>query len=471
MPQPFIDEEFLLESPAARHLYHEYAESQPIIDYHCHLPPGEISGDKTFSNLSEIWLGADHYKWRAMRAAGISEAIITGKDVDPFERFQAWAKTVPQTVRNPLYHWTHFELKRYFDCDLLLNEKTAEEIWALTSERLGDASMSVQSILKKFAVEVVGTTDDPCDSLDDHRSFAQTEHPTLMVPTFRPDKAIAVQDTDAWNRWTDALASAAGISVSDCVSFMDALKARHDFFHEAGCRLSDHGLESVPFAACDERTAAAIFDRLRAGESLSPTEGERWTTYLLQGVGRWNAARGWTMQIHVGAYRSANTRMLARLGADAGYDSQLDEPVVRPLAHFLDSLEQTGELPKTIFYHVNPAYLHPLATLMASFQDGRIPGKMQLGSGWWHLDNMEGMTAQIDALSSLGLLSRFVGMLTDSRSFLSFPRHEYFRRLLCNIIGQDVDAGRIPNDAELLAGLIQGICYRNAANYFGFTRT
>ena len=470
MSRAFIHDDFLLQTEVARRLYHEYAKSQPIIDYHCHLPPDEIAKDKSFSNLSEIWLGGDHYKWRAMRAAGTPEELVTGKDADPQEKFRAWAKTVPQTVRNPLYHWTHFELKRYFDCDLLLNEQTADEIWKLTCERIAEPNFTTQNILKDFDVRVVGTTDDPIDSLEHHTAFAKSGHPTIMAPTFRPDRAMITVNVAAWNAWTDKLAKAADANITDCASFIAALKNRHDFFHSNGCKLSDHGLESVPFEHCDDKDAERIFKLLRSEQALDDLDAKRWMTYILQHVGRWNAAKGWTMQIHVGAFRNANSRMHAKLGLDTGYDSQLDEPLIRPLAKFLDSLEQTDELPKTIFYHVNPAYLQPLTTLMQSFQDGRTAGKMQLGSGWWHLDTLEGMTAQIDALSSLGLLSRFVGMLTDSRSFLSFPRHEYFRRILCNIIGNDVDKGLIPNDETLLKELITGICYKNANEYFGFNK-
>jgi len=464
----FIHDDFLLPNAAARRLYHEVAAPQPILDYHCHLPPEEVATDRRFPDLAEIWLGGDHYKWRAMRAAGIPEELVTGRDADPREKFRAWARTVPQTVRNPLYHWTHLELKRYFDCDLLLSPSTADEIWELTSTRLAEPRFSTQSILRDFDVRVVGTTDDPADSLEHHEGFAESGHPTGMYPTFRPDRAVLVHDPVRWREWADRLGEAAGRDPGTLEDFMTALEDRHRFFHEHGCRLSDHGLESCPFAPCSAAEARTIYETLRRGGELDPLKAEQWQTWILQHVGRWNASRGWTMQLHLGALRSANTRMLRRLRPDTGYDSQSDEPLTRRLAAFLDSLEQSGELPKTVLYHVNPAFLAPLATLMGSFQDGVTPGKMQLGSGWWHLDTLDGMTAQIEILSSVGLLGRFVGMLTDSRSFLSFPRHEYFRRLLCKIIGEDVEAGLIPNDAGLLDGLVRGICYENAREYFGF---
>lgn len=462
-----IHDDFLLGGPSARTLFHEYAAAVPIIDYHCHLPPAEVAGNVGFPSIAEIWLGGDHYKWRAMRAAGIDERFCTG-DADPKDKFLAWARTVPQLVRNPLYHWTHLELKRYFDCDLILSESTAEEIWSLTNERLADPSFTTQNILRQFRVRVLGTTDDPVDSLEYHEAFAKSGHPTRMFPTFRPDKAMDTTDIALWQQWTARLAAAAGSEIRSAADFAAALESRHAFFHSQGCRLSDHGIEACPFAPCTEEDAGSIHQKLSVGRPLDRLEAEKWSTWVLQNVGRWNAQRGWTMQFHLGALRNANSRMLRRLGPDKGYDSVFDEPIVRSLASFLDSLEASGELPKCIFYHVNSAYLEPLATLMASFQDGLTPGKMQLGSGWWHLDTLDGMTRQINVLSSVGLLSRFVGMLTDSRSFLSFPRHEYFRRLVCRIVGADVDAGLIPDDPDLLGPLIRGICYENARSYFGF---
>jgi len=463
----YLHADFLLPNRTAQRLYHEVAAGQPIIDYHCHLPPEEVADNVGFESITQIWLGGDHYKWRAMRAAGEPEQLITG-DADPKDKFLAWARTVPQTVRNPLHHWTHLELKRCFDCDLVLGPDTAEEIWKWTNATLATPELSTQNILKKFDVRVVGTTDDPADTLEHHAAFAAAEHPTRMCPTYRPDKATATADLSAWNAWTNKLAAASGKSLDSAGDFIDALQQRHDFFHDNGCRLTDHGLESVPFAPCSDAQAAAIFTKLRNGDAPTASEAEQWMTYILQHVGRWNAAKGWTMQFHIGPIRNNNSRMFEQLGPDTGYDAMLDEPVARKTISLLGSLACEDALPKCIFYHINPAMLYPLATLMGSFQDGKTAGKMQLGSGWWHVDTLHGMRAQIETLSSVGLLSQFVGMLTDSRSFLSFPRHEYFRRLLCNIIGSDVEAGLIPDDKALLNHLISGICYENAHRYFGF---
>jgi glucuronate isomerase len=464
----YLHDDFLLSTGTARRLFHEVAAGQPIIDYHCHLPAEEVAGDARFGNLADIWLGGDHYKWRAMRAAGVPEEIITGKDADPKERFLAWARTLPQAIRNPLHHWAHLELKRYFDCDLVLSGDTADEIWELANAKLGEPGFTTRGILKKFDVRALGTTDDPADTLEHHLVFAESGETVKMFPTFRPDKAMQTADPEAWKVWTTKLAAAAGKEIGDLSSFVGALEARHGFFHEQGCRLSDHGIDFCPFAPCGERQAGVLFGKLMSGEFLTPEESEQWQTFVLQTVGRWNAARGWTMQFHLGAIRNTNRRMFDKLGPDTGYDAMHDEPVVRKLAAFLDSLAATDELPKCIFYHVNPSALYPLATLMGCFQDGKTAGKMQLGSGWWHVDTLDGMRTQMEALSSVGLLSRFVGMLTDSRSFLSFPRHEYFRRLVCRIIGEDVEAGLIPDDKDLLDATVRGICFENARAYFQF---
>lgn len=463
----YLHENFLLPNKTAQRLYHEVAADQPIMDYHCHLPPEAIAGNARFPNLAEIWLGGDHYKWRTMRAAGISEHLVTG-DATPKEKFDAYAKTVPQTVRNPVHHWTHLELKRYFDTDLVLSPETADEIWNLANAKIAEDGFNVHSICQQFDVRAIGTTDDPVDSLEHHIAHNAGTLKTKLFPTFRPDKAMITTDLAAWNQWTDQLASVCGTTLGSAADLLEALKRRHDFFHDVGCRLTDHGLEACPYRACSEEQAEAIFQKLRAGQALEAAEAEQWMTYILQNVGRWNAAKGWTMQLHLGAIRNTNTRMYQALGADTGFDSMLDEPIVRNLAAFLDSLAITDELPKCIFYHVNPAVLYPLATLMASYQDGGVPGKMQLGSGWWHVDTLDGMRTQMEVLSSVGLFSRFVGMLTDSRSFLSFPRHEYYRRLVCSIIGTDVEAGLIPDDKDLLDPLVEGICYTNAKNYFNF---
>jgi len=464
----YLNEDFLLPNKTAQRLFHEVAASQPIMDYHCHLNPAEVAGNARFSNLADMWLGGDHYKWRALRAAGEPEALITGKDSSPKEKFDAWARTVPQTVRNPLHHWTHLELKRYFDCDLVLSPQTADTIWEQANAKIAEDSFSTQNICKQFDVRAVGTTDDPIDTLEHHIAFNANGHTTKMFPTFRPDKGMITTDLDAWNTWTDQLANVSGQVVQTAADFLSALKSRHDFFHQHGCRLTDHGLEACPYIACSDSQAEAIFTKLRNSEAPSTDEAEQWMTYLMQAVASWNTARGWTMQLHLGPIRNNNTKMFKQLGPDTGYDSMLDEPVARKTVAFLDSLASADALPKTIFYHINPAYLYPFATLMGSYQDGSVAGKMQLGSGWWHVDTLDGMRTQIDVLSSVGLLSKFVGMLTDSRSFLSFPRHEYFRRLLCGVIGQDVEAGLIPDDKDLLDELIAGICFNNAQKYFNF---
>lgn len=476
----YLHENFLLPNKVAQRLYHEVAANQPIMDYHCHLDPAEVAGNVGFSNLSEMWLGGDHYKWRAMRAAGEPEELVTGKDTDPKEKFDAWARTIPQTVRNPLHHWTHLELQRYFDTDLVLSPATADEIWETANAKIADDDFTTQTICQKFDIRAIGTTDDPTDSLEHHIAFAQSGHKTKMFPTFRPDKAMLVYGArvcnphqpsppnHAWNTWTDDLATVSKTAITSATDFLTALKARHDFFHETGCRLSDHGLEGAPYVPCSDDEAESIFQKLRTEQPLTDDEPEQWMTYIMQHVGRWNAARGWTMQLHIGPIRNNNTRMFKKLGPDTGYDSMLDEPIIRNMAAFLDSLAVEDALPKTIFYHINPAMLYPLATLMGSYQGGGTPGKMQLGSGWWHVDTLDGMKTQLDVLSSVGLLSKFVGMLTDSRSFLSFPRHEYFRRLLCGVIGEEVEAGLIPNDKDLLDNLIKGICFDNARDYFQF---
>ena len=463
----YLHENFLLPNKTAQRLFHEVAASQPIMDYHCHLPPEAIARNARFPNLAEIWLGGDHYKWRAMRAAGEDESLITG-DADPKDKFDAWARTVPQTVRNPLHHWTHLELKRYFKTNLVLSPKTANEIWELTNAQIENDSFNVHNICEDFNIHAIGTTDDPIDSLEHHITHNATAHQTKVFPTYRPDKAMLTANIQGWNEWTDALANVSGLTINSAITFVEALKARHDYFHEHGCRLTDHGLELCPYIPCSNEDAEAIYKKLRSGLALDTNEVEQWMTFILQHVARWNAAKGWTMQFHIGSIRNNNTGMFKKLGPDSGYDSMLDEPVARKFVAFLDSLALTDELPKSIFYHLNPNQLYPLATLMGSYQDGSVPGKMQLGSGWWHVDTMDGMRTQMEVLSSVGLFSKFVGMLTDSRSFLSFPRHEYFRRLICNIIGNDVEAGLIPNDKAMLDTLIADICFGNAKRYFNF---
>jgi len=464
----YLHENFLLPNKTAQRLFHEVAANQPIMDYHCHLPPEAVAGNARFPDLAEIWLGGDHYKWRAMRASGEPEELITGKESSPKEKFDAWARTVPQTVRNPLHHWTHLELKRYFDTDLVLSPKTADEIWELSNAKIAEKSFNVHNICKQFDIRVIGTTDDPIDSLEHHIAFNATDNKTKMFPTYRPDKAMITTNIAAWNEWTDKLANVCERTLETAADFISALKERHEYFHEHGCRLTDHGLELCPFVPCNDQQAEALYKKLRSSEGLNPVEAEQWMTYILQHVAEWNHEAGWTMQYHIGPIRNNNTPMFKKLGPDTGYDSMLDEPVARKFVAFLDSLAIKDALPKSIFYHINPTQLYPLATLMGSYQGGGIAGKMQLGSGWWHVDTLDGMRTQMEVLSSVGLFSKFVGMLTDSRSFLSFPRHEYFRRLVCNIVGTDVEAGLIPDDTELLNSLIEGICYKNAESYFNF---
>ncbi len=461
----FIHDDFLLQSEAARTLYHTYAEDQPIIDYHCHLPPAEVAGDQRWENIGEIWLGGDHYKWRAMRTHGIDEARVTGKAAWK-DKFLAWADTVPHTLRNPLYHWTHLELKRCFGIDHLLSPQTAERIWEEANERLADPDFSAQGILRTFDLRMVGTTDDPLDSLEHHQAFAASEHPTRMLPTFRPDKAMQLGDLRAWNAWTDRLAEVSDKALLSLDDFMAALESRHTFFHQQGARLSDHGLLACPYAEASAKELEAIFDAARSGRSLHPRQIEQFATFILQQTGRWNARRGWTMQLHIGALRSNNSRALSKLGPDTGFDSIDDTPYIGKLSRLLDSLEASGELPKTILYNLNPAHNYPFATMIGNFQDGSVPGKIQFGSGWWFLDQLDGMTLQLNALSSLGLLSHFIGMLTDSRSFLSYPRHEYFRRLLCNLLGDEIEKGLLPRDFELVGELVSRVSYGNARDYF-----
>ena len=463
----YLDDDFLLQSATARRLFHEVAKDQPIIDYHCHLSPREISSDKRWNDLSEIWLGGDHYKWRLMRANGIDEDLITG-DSTPREKFQAWAETVPFTLRNPMHHWAHLELRRYFGIETLLTAETADEIWECANAKLADPAFSAQGLLKKFDVRVVGTTDDPADSLADHEAIAASGLETLVVPTFRPDKAFLVDRPDLLEPWLDRLESVSDISILHLSDLLAALQKRHDDFHAVGGRLSDHGLERLPAIHCTDEEAAMIFNRARAGKAVSAEDKEKFSFYLMVFFGQLDAAKGWTKQLHLGASRNVNSRMAASLGPDTGYDTIGDHHQGKALMTYLDALASGGTLPKTVIYNLNPRDNYLIATLTGVFQDGTVAGKIQFGSGWWFLDQKNGMELQLDALSAAGLLSRFVGMLTDSRSFLSFPRHEYFRRILCNLIGGDADRGELPDDFDTLAALIRGVCYENAKSYFGF---
>ena len=458
--QVFITEDFLLPSKPARELYHEHAKPEPIFDYHCHLPPDQIAGNKTFRNLYEIWLAGDHYKWRAMRSNGVPEKFCTG-DASDWDKFLAFARTVPHTLRNPLYHWTHLELKRFFGIDKLLDETTAKEIWDEANEKL--AAMTVQRILEANRVLVVCTTDDPTDSLEYHRRIRESGAlRTRVYPAFRPDKALAVDQPAAWNAWVDKLGECRKLS-----GWLGELQKRLDFFHTNGCRLSDHGLNYAYADDCTEADAARVFDAARAGRTVSFADANKFRSFIMRWLGEQYAARGWVMQLHLGAMRNNNTRMMRSLGPDTGFDSIGDWPQAEPLARYLDKLDQNNHLPKTILYDLNPADNYAFATMLGNFQDGSVPGKLQFGSGWWFLDQQEAMEWQINALSNLGLLSRFVGMITDSRCFLSYSRHEYFRRLLCHLIGRDVVNGVLPHDMHLLGTLVRNICYHNAKGYFG----
>lgn len=466
--KPFIHEDFLLGTRTARRLYREFAAPEPILDYHCHLSPRDIAENRQFKNLFEIWLEGDHYKWRAMRANGVSERFCTG-DATPFEKFKAWAATVPQTVRNPLYHWTHLELTRYFGITELLDESSAERIWERANEQLATPEFSAQGILKKFRVTTLCTTDDPADELRHHDAMAASGLATRVLPAFRPDAALTVHRPDFFNAWLARLEQANGTSITTLADLLDALCQRRDFFHERGCRLSDHGLDRCYAEPCPEADASAIFDAARSGRAASPEEHARFASFVMFFLGRLYAERGWTMQLHLGALRNTNTRLLRELGPDTGFDSIGDFPQALALAAFLDRLDSENALPKTILYNLNPADNYAFATMAGNYQDGTVPGKVQLGSGWWFLDQKEAMEWQINALSNLGLLSRFVGMVTDSRSFMSYPRHEYFRRVLCNLIGRDIESGEIPDSDDLAGRLVRNICHANAAEYFDFS--
>jgi glucuronate isomerase len=463
----YLDENFLLHSPTARRLYHEVAKDQPIIDYHCHLSPREIATNHRWANLAEIWLGEDHYKWRLLRANGVSEDLVTG-NASPREKFQAWAETVPFMLRNPMHHWTHLELQRYFDIDLLLSPKTADEIWERAKAKLAEPDFNTHGLLKKFDVRVVGTTDDPADPLDDHLAISASDLKTRVLPTFRPDKAFAVDRPDLLNPWLSKLEAVSDISITRLSDLLSALQKRHSDFHEAGARLSDHGFDRCPALPCSAAEASVIFETARSGKPVSAEDKERFSFYLMVFFGQLDAAKGWTKQLHLGVVRNVNSTQFGKVGPDAGFDTIADTPQGAALMTYLDALVKNDALPKIVLYNLNPRDNYLFAALTGVFQDGSVPGKIQFGSGWWFLDQKEGMEMQLNALSSTGLLSRFVGMLTDSRSFLSFPRHEYFRRILCNLIGSEADRGELPDDFEQLSELIRAISFENANRHFGF---
>ncbi|MFA5424006.1 MAG: glucuronate isomerase [Phycisphaerae bacterium] len=462
----FINEDFALQTKAARKLYHDYAEQMPIYDYHCHLPAELIAADHRFENITQAWLYGDHYKWRAMRTDGVDEKYCTGNASD-WEKFEKWAQTVPATLRNPLYHWTHLELNNPFGInDKLLNADTAREIYDHCNSLLQKPEFSVRGLLRKFNVKLVCTTDDPLDNLEHHKKIAADGFEIKVYPAFRPDKALGVENLVKLNEWLDKLSDVAGANIKSFSDLLEAIKKRHDYFHENGCRLSDYGLE---YAYAENYTLdeiEKIFEKIRTKQNLNSHESMKYKSAVLHEFCLMDAEAGWVMQLHIGALRNNNTRLFKTIGPDTGFDSIGDWPQAQALSRFLDSFDKKNKLPKTILYNLNPADNELFATMLGNFQDGSVPGKIQYGSGWWFLDQKDGMQKQITALSNLGLLSRFVGMVTDSRSFLSFPRHEYFRRVLCNLLGNDIEQGLLPNDLELVGSMVRDISFNNAANYF-----
>jgi glucuronate isomerase len=465
----FINEDFLLRNETARQLYHDYAKEMPIIDYHCHLPPDQIAEDKIFENLTQIWLYGDHYKWRAMRTNGIAEKYCTGNASDR-EKFEQWAATVPYTMRNPLYHWTHLELLRYFDIDVILNSDTARDIYEECSEKLRSPEYSVRNLLRKMNVKVICTTDDPTDSLEHHQAIRNSGFETKVLPTFRADKSmLLINDPAAYREYVEKICQVAGISGNGSYEdLLQALRQRHDFFAEMGGRLSDHGLEHIYATRFDDRAAADAASLALAGSVPDAEAQNTYLSTLLYELAKMDHSKDWTQQFHLGALRNNNSRLLRTLGPDTGWDSIGDFSQAQALSRFMDKLDSTDQLAKTILYNLNSGDNEVIATMVGNFNDGSVAGKVQFGSGWWFQDQKDGMEKQMNALSNMGLLSRFVGMLTDSRSFLSYPRHEYFRRILCNLIGTDVENGELPNDLPWLGKMVQDISYNNARDYFGF---
>lgn len=464
--QPFINDNFLLENKFAEELYHNYSKNQPIIDYHNHLSPQHIADNTIFNNITNVWINGDHYKWRAMRTLGISEQFITGNGSDK-DKFMNWAKTVPFTMRNPLYHWTHLELARYFDIYDLLNEKSAEKIYIETSEKINSEAYSTQNLLKKVNAEVVCTTEDPIDSLEYHQKLAKNPIGTKMSTAFRPDKAILISN-EGYNQYIDTLGEVAGVTISSYSDLCTALKNRIEYFAKNGCKLSDHGLDQIYFENFTESEINSIFKKKRENQVITPEEGLKFQSAVLLFLSETYHEFGWVQQFHLGALRNNNARMHRILGPDTGWDSIGDYPQAQKLSAFLNALDSKDKLTKTIIYNLNPADNEVMATMIGNFNDGSIRGKVQFGSGWWFLDQKDGMTKQLNALSNMGLISCFVGMLTDSRSFLSFPRHEYFRRILCNLLGDEIKRGELPNDMEWIGKMVQDISYNNAKEYFKF---
>ncbi|WP_257669141.1 glucuronate isomerase [Parapedobacter tibetensis] len=463
----FLDEHFLLNTKTAQTLYHDYAAHMPIIDYHCHLPQQQIAENTQFDNITRVWLNGDHYKWRAMRTNGVDESYITGDRPDR-EKFRKWAETVPYTLRNPLYHWTHLELQRYFGIYEPLNAASADRIFDETQEKLQTPEYRVRSLLKKMNVKLICTTDDPVDPLHFHQQLKDEGYEIPVLPAFRPDNAMNLDDLGKFKAYVTTLEAATDITIGSYADFVRALKNRHDFFAIMGCSVSDHGLEEI---YCDDFTDDEInrvFDKSMSGKEISVEEHRKFKSAMLLLFGQWDAEKGWVQQFHLGAMRNNNTRMMRQLGPDTGWDSIGDFSQGRNLSKFLDRLDKEDKLAKTILYNLNPADNELMATMIGNFNDGSMAGKIQYGSAWWFLDQKDGMTKQINALSNMGFLSRFVGMLTDSRSFLSFPRHEYFRRLLCDLFGTEIENGELPHDMEWVGQIVQDISYNNANNYFGW---
>ncbi len=465
----YMHEDFLLLNETARRLYHDHAAKMPIYDYHCHLPAKQIAENKQFDNLTQIWLAGDHYKWRAMRTNGVDEKFCTG-DASDWEKFEKWAATVPACLRNPLYHWTHLELKKPFGItDRLLSAETADSIYEDCGAMLRTEPFRVRNIMQRWNVKLVCTTEDPLDSLEHHQAVRKSDFDVAVHTAWRPDKAMAVENLDALNRWIDTLAERTDSDISKFDDYIEAIRKRQDYFHQNGCRLSDHGLDRPYAADYTAEDIRKVFLKIRSRRELTPLEQDQFKSAMLVEFGLMNFEKGWAQQFHIGAIRNNNSRMFARLGPDTGFDSIGDFEIALPLSRFLDRLDSQGKLAKTILYNINPKDNEVLATMLGNFQDGQIPGKLQLGSGWWFLDQMDGMIKQLNALSNLGLLSRFIGMLTDSRSFLSYSRHEYFRRILCNLLGEEVQKGWWPDDMSLLGHMVEDICYNNARAYFDMT--
>ena len=469
MEKSFIHEDFLLQTDAAKELYHKHAKKMPIIDYHCHLNPAYIANDHQFDNLGQIWLEGDHYKWRAMRTNGVDERYCTGKDTSDWEKFEKWAETVPYTMRNPLYHWTHLELKTAFGVDEILSPKTARKIYDICTEKLCTPEFSARGLMKKFNVETVCTTDDPVDSLEHHLALKKEGFEIKVLPAWRPDKAMAVENPTEYRAYLEKLSKVSGITISKFSDLIEALRKRHDFFASVGCKLSDHGIEEFYAEPYTQTEIDSIFNKVYGGTELSQEEILKFKSAMLYEGAIMDWEKGWTQQFHYGPIRNNNTRMFRQLGPDTGFDSIGDFTVAKNMSRFLDRLDVDNKLAKTIIYNINPRDNDMVATMIGNFQDGSVPGKIQFGAAWWFLDQKTGIEAQLTSLSNMGLLSRFVGMLTDSRSFLSYPRHEYFRRILCNLIGNDVETGLLPaSEMEFIGEMVENIAYDNAKNYFNF---